>query len=167
MTDAPAVLISPFGAERRQREYRYADGHVLGGLAEFAYELAVRPRLDRVHGGRERHARDDHQQVAQRQAEYVRVGHVPHAPVPDEHQHQGAVAQHADHEDHGEHHGHDIGLRPARVRDVLAVVRRCRRFVHGVGRRCRRRGCRSRVEVFVVVVATLSSLETAVFLKKE
>lgn len=120
----PISTNSPLGAERGQREHGHADGHVLGGLAEFAYEFAVRPRLDRVHGGRERHARDDHQQVAQCQAQYVRVGHVAHAPVPDEHQHERAVAENAHDEYHGEHHGHDVRLRPVRVRHVLVVVER-------------------------------------------
>jgi len=115
---------SPLGAERGQCEHGHADGHVLGGLTELAYELAVWPRLDRVHGGRERHARDDDQQVAQCQAQYVRVGHAAHAPVPDEHQHQRAVAQYAHYEDHGEHHRNDVRLRPVGVRFVNVVVRR-------------------------------------------
>lgn len=134
---------SPLGAERGQREHGHADGHVLGSFAELANELAVRPRLDRVHSGREWHARDDHQQIAQRQAQYVRVGHVAHAPVPDEHQHKRTVAEYAHDEYHGEHHGHDVRLRPVRVRHVLVVVER---IGHGCrSRRRRRRRSRGRV----------------------
>lgn len=114
----------PLGAQSGQREHGHADGHVLGGLADFAYDLAVRPRFDRVHGGRERHARNDYQQVAERQTQNVRVGHVSHAPMPDEHQHQRAVAQHAHDEYHREHHGHDVSFRPVRVWHVSIVVRR-------------------------------------------
>lgn len=93
----------------------------------------------RVDGGRERHAADDDQQIAERQVEYVYVGHVSHVLVPEEYQHQRAVADGPDDEYDGEQCGHDVSLRPVGVivtdgrrRHTAAVVVRVVVVGHGV-----------------------------------
>lgn len=50
----------------------------LGELGRLADELAVRPRLERVDGGRERDRAQEHEQVAERQVEDERVRHRAH-----------------------------------------------------------------------------------------
>lgn len=103
----------------------------------------------RVDGGRERHAADDDQQIAERQVEYVYVGHVSHMLVPEEYQHQRAVADGPDDEYDGEQCGHDVSLRPVGVivtdgrrrrHTAAVVVRRVvvvgRHGVHAVRLHC-------------------------------
>lgn len=50
---------------------------------------------------------------------YLHIWDVSHCSVSDEHDHERAVPQHAHHEDDGKHDGHDVGLRPLGVGNIV------------------------------------------------
>lgn len=113
----------PIARQRRQREYRHTNWHVLNELWHGAQKSTPRPTVHRVHDWRKRHRYQDYQQISQRQRQDVRVWYIPHGSVAHKNDDERPISDGADNEYYAKYEGYNVRLRTTIVRRVVGDIR--------------------------------------------